>query len=126
MNHIPIQQVRPLSGHLRHGNTVSKTNNAGSFKDLLNSSLEKQSGITFSAHAAERLRSRNITMGLEDLNRLSTAVSKVEEKGSRDALVLMDSLAFIVNVKNKTIVTAMTSDQMRDKVVTNIDSTIIA
>ena len=126
MNHIPIQQIRPLHGDLRHGNTVSKTNNAGAFKDLLNSSLEKQSGLTFSSHAAERLRSRNITMGLEDLNRLSTAVSKAEEKGSRDALVLMDNLAFVGNVKNKTIVTVMTSDQMRDKVVTNIDSTILA
>lgn len=126
MNNIPIQQVGSLSGHLRHGNTVSKTKHTGSFQELLNSSLEKQSGITFSSHAAERLKSRNIALGLEDINRLSTAIGKAESKGSRDALVLMDDLAFVVNIKNKIIITAMTGDQMRDKVVTNIDSTILA
>ena len=126
MNHIPIQEVRPLSGPPRHGTSVSKTKNSETFQELLNSKLEKQSSITFSSHASERLRSRNITIGQEDLNRISTAVGKADEKGSRNALVLMDSLAFVVNIKNKTIITAMTGDQMRDKIVTNIDSTILA
>ena len=47
-------------------------------------------------------------------------------KGSRDAVVLLDGSAFVVSVKNKTVITAVDAQSMREHVFTNIDSAVIA
>lgn len=83
------------------------------------------SGLRFSAHAIDRLRSRGITFDQQDLNRLEAAIDKAAQKGSKDSLVLMDDSALIVSVKNKTIVTAMDRQNLKENVFTNIDSTVI-
>ena len=64
-------------------------------------------------------------MGPEKMARLETALNKAEGKGSKDTLVLMDDNAFIMSVKNKTIVTAMDKMMLKENLFTNIDSTII-
>lgn len=93
------------------------------FAEVLKSKVE---GLKFSAHAASRIKSRNIEMTPEIMDKLEKAVSGAAGKGSRDSLVLMKDLAFIVNIPNKTVVTAMDGDSIRDNVFTNIDSTVIA
>jgi len=95
------------------------------FSDVLKSRLEEQSGMTFSAHTVERLRERGITLSDSDLARLSGGVASAGEKGACDSLVLLDDKAFIVSVKNRTVVTAMAGESIRDNVFTNIDSTVI-
>ena len=82
--------------------------------------------LKFSAHAQTRLKSRNIQMTGEMMSRLAGAVSSAQRKGSQDTLVLLADLAFIVNVPNKTVVTAMEGKNIKDNVFTNIDSTVIA
>jgi len=96
------------------------------FSEVLKSRLEKEAGVTFSAHTMERLRERGISLGADELSRLSEAVSRAEEKGASDSLILMDDKAFIVSVRNRTVVTAMTGESMKEHVFTNIDSTVIA
>ena len=110
-------------------NSLSRVNRLGrdiSFQDVLKARLEKESGVKFSAHAMERLNSRGITLGDEDISRLSGAVTKASEKGATDSLILIDDKAFIVSVTNRTVVTAMTGDNIKNNVFTNIDSTIVA
>ena len=46
-----------------------------------------------------------------------------EEKGIGESLVLVDDLAFIVNVKNNTVITAM--DDSSEGIFTNIDGAVI-
>jgi len=87
---------------------------------------EKVKGVTFSAHAQSRIKSRNIPMDSESLEKLNSAVGKAASKGSRDSLILLANNAFIVNIPNKTVVTAMDGDSIKDNVFTNIDSTVIA
>ena len=82
--------------------------------------------LKFSKHAQERLSARNITLNDADLSRLQQAVSKAEEKGSQDSLVLMKDTAFIVSIKNHTVVTAVDAAGLQDSVFTNIDSAVIA
>ncbi|MGA9120872.1 MAG: TIGR02530 family flagellar biosynthesis protein [Bacteroidota bacterium] len=82
--------------------------------------------LKFSKHAQERLSARNITLNDADLSRLQQAVSKAEEKGSQDSLVLMKDTAFIVSIKNHTVVTAVDAAGLQDNVFTNIDSAVIA
>ena len=99
-------------------------NNSGqtseiSFDEILRGKCEKQSELKFSKHAMNRLSDRSITL-TED------GVSQAGEKGIRDSLVLVDSLAFIVNVPNKTVVTAMDQEDASEHIFTNIDGAVIA
>jgi len=60
------------------------------------------------------------------MQNLQTAVQKADDKGSQDALVLLRDMAFVVSVRNRTVVTAVDNQRMKDNVFTNIDSAIIA
>ena len=82
-------------------------------------------GIKFSAHAQSRLQSRHIALEPQQMERLEGAVQKAATKGSKDALVLMDELAMVVSVKNKTVVTVVDKDNLKQNVFTNIDSAVI-
>jgi len=82
-------------------------------------------GLKFSNHAIDRMKDRGIALKPEDMMKLNDAVEKAAKKGSREALMLMGDTALIVSVKNKTVVTAMDKDSMKDKVFSNIDSTMI-
>ena len=99
---------------------------SATFKEILNEQQEKVTNdIKFSGHALNRLEERNIQLSEGDFSRLSSAFEQVAEKGGSDSLVLMDSLAFVINAKNRTVVTAMTQENLRDKVFTKIDSAVI-
>ena len=81
--------------------------------------------VKFSNHAVERMMSRGIQFSKEDLGRLNEAVGRAASKGSKDSLILMKDSALIVSVKNKTVVTVMDKNALKDNVFTNIDSTIV-
>lgn len=82
-------------------------------------------GVKFSNHAVERMMARGIKFNQDDMGRLNTAVEKAAAKGSKDSLVLMNDSALIVSVKNKTVVTVMDKNALKENVFTNIDSTIV-
>ncbi|MDD5456599.1 MAG: hypothetical protein PHV30_06155 [Candidatus Margulisbacteria bacterium] len=82
--------------------------------------------VHFSNHAIARLQKRNIEISKDDLQRITSAIDKASEKGSRDSLVLVDDLALVVSIANRTVVTAMDKSSMKEQVITNIDSAIIS
>lgn len=94
-----------------------------SFGAMLEKELQE---LKFSRHAQERLESRQIRLNDNDMEQLQRAVTKAEQKGSTDSLVMLRDLAFIVSVKNRTVVTAMTGEAVKENVFTNIDSAVIA
>ena len=100
-----------------------------SFEEILhqkqNQDVTESSELKFSKHAAMRLEDRNINLSKEQSNRLENGVQKASEKGIKESLVIMDSLAFIVNVPNKTVVTAMDQGESSDNIFTNIDGAVI-
>lgn len=81
--------------------------------------------VQFSKHAANRLSERQITLSGDQMDRLQMGTQKASEKGIRESLMLMDGLAFIVNVKNNTVVTAMDQNETSENVFTNIDGAVI-
>jgi len=105
--------------------TEAVTNRQGkvSFSDELRARID---GIKFSAHANTRIKSRNIELTPEIIGKLEKAVSGAATKGARDSLILMKDLAFIVNIPNRTVITAMDGESIRENVFTNIDSAVIA
>jgi flagellar operon protein len=82
--------------------------------------------LQFSKHALARVQRRGIELDPSTLGRLSQGVQRAASKGSRDSLVLVDGNAFVVSVSNRTVITAVGSEHMKDNVFTNIDSAVIA
>lgn len=83
------------------------------------------SPVRFSKHAANRLSTRNIELTQGQIDRLQEGTRKAEAKGINDSLVIVDSLAFIVNVPSNTVVTAMEQSETQDNIFTNIDGAVI-
>lgn len=81
--------------------------------------------LKFSAHASQRVKERNIAMDAPMMSKLHQAMNRADEKGLEEALVLTPDAAFIVNVKNRTVVTALDRGQMTDNVFTNIDGAVV-
>ncbi len=84
------------------------------------------SALRFSKHALERLQRRGIELDPATMQRLDEGVARAAGKGSRDSLVLVDGTAFVVSVRNHTVITAVGTEHMKDNVFTNIDSAVIA
>lgn len=88
--------------------------------------LDRASGLKFSSHAQKRMERRDIQLSDDHLARLSLAVDRVAQRGGKESLVLMDDLAFIVNVKSRLVVTAMDGESRKEGVFTQIDSVVLA
>ena len=98
----------------------------GGFDKLLQEKISEYSGVKFSKHAELRLQSRNIHLSSMQKEKINQAVKKAEAKGVKDTLVLMDNLAFVVNVKNKTVITAVNGNELQENVFTHIDGAVFA
>lgn len=105
---------------------VRETTEGLTFQDVLRRKAQPETGsLKFSKHAIGRLADRNIELDDSQLERLASGTRKAEQKGIRDSLVIVDSLAFIVNVPNQTVVTAMDSTQTDENIFTNINGAVI-
>ena len=101
-------------------NRNTSTDSKDSFEEILNSTQKNSAeSLKFSKHANERLADRNINLSAEQMERL-----EAREKGIQESLVMVDDLAFIVNVKNNTVITAM--NDKTDSIFTNIDGAVIS
>lgn len=102
------------------GNTTSGTQ----FNDVLQK-IQSKEEVKFSKHALDRLNSRQISLSDSEISRINSAVEQADQKGVREALIMMDDKVFIASVKNKTIITAALEDQLKENVFTNIDGAVI-
>ncbi len=120
----PQQPILPVQkpSQAPPASSAKTADNQPSFNQVL---AQELAGVKFSQHAIQRLSSRNIKLDGSDLAKISGAVDKAAQKGARDSLILMDNLALVVSVKNRTVITAMDGTNIRDNVFTNIDSAVI-
>lgn len=95
------------------------------FDQILEGALRKNDEVKFSAHALERLRQRELSLGAEDLGKIGEAVSKARSKGVHSSLVLLGDVALVASIKNNTIITAVDKDGLKDHVFTGIDGAVI-
>ncbi len=93
------------------------------------SMLEKASGtekpLQFSKHAVNRMNERGLSFTETLSEELSKAVDKAREKGAKDVVVIGKQSAFIVNIPNNTVITAMDALEMKENIFTKIDSAVI-
>jgi flagellar operon protein len=84
-----------------------------------------QDQLKVSGHAQTRLQSRNIQLNPEEWQRVVNGVNKAAAKGAKESLVMVDNVALVVSVKNRTVITAVDKDSLKDNVFTNIDSAVV-
>ena len=94
-----------------------------SFESILRKKLSDPGELKISKHAGERLKQRNIDLSDTQWQRLESGVKKAGLKGIRESLIMVDDVAFIVNVNSNTVITAV--DENEDKVFTYIDGAVI-
>lgn len=122
----PIQVGQIYTGRIgpavtqQHKPQSSKSNEQISFQDLLQNSL-----VRFSNHAVKRLEQRGLDLKPEQLQKIENAINDVAAKGGKESLILLKDMALIVNVNNRTVVTAMDGSNMKNNVFTQIDSAVI-
>ena len=123
-------------------NKADQNQNGKSFQDILLDTVKQNKAIaqdlkirqyalnrpelTVSKHARQRAEQRNIDID-NALDSIDGALIKAAGKNLKNVLVLSDDAAFIVSVGRhaNVVVTAMSGDDMRENVITNIDGTVI-
>ena len=98
-------------------------NSQVAFQDVFNNTIAERLPLQFSKHAHMRLNSRDITLSTEQMQRVEAGISQARQKGIQDSLVFVDNVALVVNVKSKTVITAM--NQTNQNIFTNIDGAVI-
>lgn len=92
------------------------------FKEIFKGEIEK---LRFSNHALKRMEEREVKLSEDDVKLLNDALFRAEQKNTKDVLILLRDVAFIVNVKNRTVITVVDSDSLKEHVFTNIDGAVI-
>lgn len=109
-------------------NRLPKDVDSSEFKNLLDEKLSGgkpvHSGIELSTHAAKRLEERKIDFHGEEYMKVKEAMGKLKAKGSQNSLIVSDKAAYIVDVKNNKLVTAVDKGSMSENIFTKIDSTM--
>ncbi len=108
---------------------VSDSKKTSSFASILEQQVKKgvegSERLQFSQHALQRLSMRGIELTEQDMEKMSAAVEKAKAKGAKESLILMNDVAFVVSVKNKTVITAVDGQNMKENIFTNIDSAVV-
>ncbi len=88
------------------------------------SAISRQT-VNFSKHALARAEERGIALTPDLMGKLADSVEKAQEKGAKNILAFSDSQAFIVNIPYGRVITAMSGDEMRENIFTNIDGAVL-
>jgi len=115
--------ARPVSESLNSTTPASRAPEACNGEDF---AAYLAQNLRFSNHAQKRLQSRQIDLSPDDLLRLSQAVEKAAQRGGRESLVLVDDLAFLVNVRERVVITAIDPEHRGEGVFTQVDSVVFA
>jgi flagellar operon protein len=130
INNILIPNVTKTPAHQKVdvSNRLQKSEGKSEFNELLNSQIEAKQplhgGINLTSHAAKRLQERQIDFNGDEYLKVRDAMTKLNEKGGRNSLIVTDKAAYIVDVANNKVVTAVDKASMNENVFTKIDSTV--
>lgn len=117
------QSGNVLQLQLQHAAAIKERGSG--FDSVLREHLNKTSGVQFSKHAAARVEQRRIEVTGSFMEHLNQAVEKAQDKGAKNVVIISDRGAFIINVPNKTVVTTMSNQEMKENIFTNIDSAVL-
>lgn len=118
----PLINGKVQTNNVRNNNAEQ----AVGFENFLQQAIDKGTEVKFSKHAEMRMQARNIDLTKAQKDKINNAVSKARQKGVKDSLVILDNMAFVVNVNSKTVITAVNNNELKENIFTNIDGAIFA
>jgi flagellar operon protein len=103
----------------------AKTSQDGAFGTLLQKELEQQpQAVAFSKHAQARVEERGIDITPDLMDQLRLGLVRAQEKGATNILAMDADRAFIINVPHAKVITALTQEEMKENIFTNIDGAV--
>lgn len=124
INNRPIQSINQYLKTVPAPTGERVKTSSDEFSNILNQKLSESRDVKISKHAAMRLEARNISLDALRLEKLRTAVDKAQAKGVKDSLVVMEDVALLVNIPNRTVITAVNQSELKENVFTNIDGAV--
>jgi len=118
-------QVQGVKQHPTSKGSGKVQGSQRTFDEILNQKVAEQTKLKFSAHAVRRMHDRNMHPSTAELERLNEGFEKARKKGATSSLILVDDMAYVVSVKNNTVITALDKDAAQGNVFSNIDSVAI-
>ncbi|MEN8906886.1 MAG: TIGR02530 family flagellar biosynthesis protein [Clostridiales bacterium] len=119
---VPIDKFNKNTKNINKNNKTSENN----FGDILNNKLNSNQEIKISKHAEIRMKERQIDLTDKLKDKINNSIERANKKGVKDSLVIVEDSGFIVNVKSKTVITAFSSNELKESVFTNIDGAVIS
>ena len=108
----PVQQKGPAGGF------------GAMFQQELARSQQPPQGVEFSKHAISRAQERGIEVTPDLMDQLAGSVIRAQAKGATNILAMDAEKAFIINVPNARVITAITQEEMKENIFTNIDGAV--
>jgi len=120
-----VSRVTPqtVEGEYSKVQDKKKIGELSDFDKVLGETIK--SPLKFSAHASQRMTERKIQLDAGMMSRVNEALDRADKKGVEDTLVLAGDAALIINVKNRTVITAMDKNSLQGNIFTNIDGAVI-
>lgn len=123
---VPIVSGNPCTERAQKVDTdAGGSAERSSFQSVLAETIQKHSELHFSKHAVKRAIDHNIELSGDNLARLNEGVKMASEKNLEEPLIIVGKTAFLVNIPNNTVITAVDSSDTKGNVFTNIDGTVI-
>ncbi len=120
----PSQPLLPADNHSSARSTLNRRNQQEDFASIL-SNMTGKGRVAFSQHAQARMQERQLSFDDAQLAQLDDTVSRLAQKGAREALIYLNDIALVVSVTNRTVITAMDGTSAKDNLFMNIDSAAI-
>ncbi len=92
-------------------------------QELVSSQQQAQS-VAFSKHAISRVQERGIEVTPDLMDQLAGSVIRAQAKGATNILAMDSEHAFIINVPSAKVITAITQEEMKENIFTNIDGAV--
>jgi flagellar operon protein len=121
-----------VSGQLSTASAAAQTSSVGTgqerFDAVLRQELDRQQGavqeVAFSKHAQARVEQRGIEITDTLMDQLRLGLARAQEKGATNVLAMDEEKAFIINVPNAKVITALTQEELKENIFTNIDGAV--
>lgn len=117
----PVGTFEPIKN--TYEKSTIRVEEKSSFKDVLNNVINKNEGFIVSKHAAERLNSIHFTD--TDMKEIEKGFEIAKNKKSKNSVILYKDTALIASIENRTLITAVEKERVKDNIFTNIDSVVI-
>jgi flagellar operon protein len=119
----PIGNFPASNENKKQNFSANEISDNNSFEKILKSKLQKEDIFNISKHAADRLKEINLSS--KDMEKINEGINKAAEKGAKKCLILYKDVALVTSIENRTIITAVEGERMKENVFTNIDSVVL-